>query len=99
LIAGDDAPFQKLLRQFLARLSRVEVIHEFHPVTRVVIIASDDSEAVANTCWAQGAHGFICQSRCSSDRPRRIAQALLASGLPEAREIEGSLRSRRLRPS
>ena len=62
------------------------LIHEFHPATRVIITANDDSDDVRNTCLTQGADGFISEHCCGHALPCEIGRVLrkLAGGCTRA---------------
>lgn len=55
-------------------LQTLALIHEYHPATRVIIIAAEDSDDVRATCLAQGADGFISKRRLYPELRRGITE-------------------------
>ncbi len=56
-------------------LQSLALIREYHPATRVIIMATDNSDDVRMTCLAQGAAGFICKRRLYPDLLHDLAEA------------------------
>jgi DNA-binding NarL/FixJ family response regulator len=55
-------------------LQSLSLLREHHPATRVIIIASDDSDEVRATCLAQGADGFISKRHLHPELHLQIAE-------------------------
>jgi two-component system, NarL family, nitrate/nitrite response regulator NarL len=69
-------------------LQSLALIHEYHPATRVIITAAEDSDELRATCLAQGADGFICKRRLQAELRRGIAEAFSDRGVGSLKEVE-----------
>lgn len=55
-------------------LQTAALIQESFPSTRVIIMSAEDSEAVQETCLAQGVDGFVPKRRLYRDLGQRLAE-------------------------
>ncbi len=69
-------------------LQSLALIHEYHPATRVIIIAAEDSDDLRATCLAQGADGFICKRRLHPELRRGIAEVFSDRVAGSPQEVE-----------
>ncbi len=67
---------------FLNGLDTLGLIRNLYPGTQVLILAADDTEALRETCLAQGAYGFVFKPRLYTELRLWVTKVL--SSPPES---------------
>jgi len=90
-LVGAQHPDLVLLDLHLSGLNGLQslaLIREYHPATRVIIIAAEDSDDVRATCLAQGADGFVCKRRLYPELRHGIAEVFFDWAVGSLQEVE-----------
>jgi CheY-like chemotaxis protein len=81
-LVGELHPDLALLEFYLPGIDgcqAAQLIHEFLPAIHVIIIGSDDTGEMRDTCLDHGADGFVSKRHCDRDLSREISRALVGS--------------------